>query len=71
MLEDVRHFRASGGRHGDEDGFNVLGRDDVGQNGAVAEDPHPVNEVTDLRRGVVDEANDFVRQGGILLDLAE
>src|ERR1022692_1180802 len=71
MLEDIRHFRAVGGRHGDQDRFNVLGRDDGGQNSAVAEDPHPVNEVTDLRSVVVDEANDFVRQGGILLDLAE
>ena len=45
MLEDAGHFRAGGGRHGDEDGFDGLGRDDGGQSRAVAEDLHPVNEV--------------------------
>ena len=71
MLEDVRHLRAGGGRQRNENHFDGLRLDDGGQRGAVAEDFHAVNEAAGLCRIVVDEADDLVRQRGILVDLAE
>jgi len=53
MIEDVRHLRAGGGGHGDEDGFNGLRRHDRGQICAAAKDFHAADEATGLRRVVV------------------
>ena len=71
ILEGARHFRAGGGRHGDENRLDVLGRNDGGERSAIPEDPYPVNEAASLRRSVVYEAGDVVRECGVLLDLAE
>ncbi len=71
MLQDVRHLRAGGGGHGDEDGFNGLRRHDRGQICAAAKDFHAADEATGLRRVVVDEAYGLVGECGIALDLAE
>ena len=65
------HLRAGGGRQGDENHLDGLGRDDGGQSRAGAEDLHAMNEAAGLGRIVVDEADDLVRQGWILVDLAE